>query len=604
MDSKLVVYTDLPLSYISVATNDTLEDILEKINTAVNNTSAAPNFSGYNLYCIKEVDGVTHPTNNQNFAEGISKYVCDFHTAYTTFTGTTYISDKAVLTAGINLIQTPSLTYSPYSIVNTDTNTQVWNKLFTGLNGTIASINISGSAWSSIPASVPSTLVGAFNTIITKELAQDTAISGKQATISPFNNASNCLSTVGGTSSDNISTTIGLIRTYMCTLPTYDASSISGVCLTSGTTLANTVQKIINYIDGLSATTVRTAGVGMQISGTGCAGKTLGLDTSYQGLYKVAISSSDSSVDYLKDKVSSLDGTITLDSTTHPSKLDLSVATPVTNKVLVNSSDTTKGYLRDKIPSTQDPVWGLALNSNPSGLSGNINLQLVPTIGQPNLFWQALYDLIRTDPDNMILFSNLVSEVSNVPGTGVSDLIVSLSGTAFAMDWTHQSGISQNAKWRSKGSSLWNVNNLIPADPLSATAHHSAMISGSTNEIFEFAVDTIYSGGIANSNIYEMIRYYCDTLTSGVSSGVISVSIPVISDIERVSFNLYNNNAPTTILQSIDTSGSSPNGAFTAVVAGNYTVKWIMKTTVNGSTLRSDDTSQLNAACSSGTITV
>lgn len=600
MDSQYVIYTSTPLSHIPVATNDDLQTILGAIDTAINTSSSAPDYTGYNLYCVKEVDGTTHPTNTQNFAEGISKMLCDFKTAYTTFSGTTYVTDQSVITSAINALQVPALTYVPFSITNTDTNTQVWNKTFTGLTAITASIVPTSANWSSWSVSAPTTIVGAFNTVIAKDTAQDTAIAGKQATIANLNNAANCLTAGGGTSSDPIRTTVTLLTTYAGTLPTFDYTAITGTCVTVGTTLQATVQNIINEVEGLATGSVRTAGTGLTLSGSGCGGKTLGLDTTYAPLYKVAITSGDAATaGYLGAKITSLDNSITIDTSTHTDKLDLSVAIPMDNKVKVTSSDSSADYLRNKIPSTLDTIWGINLTVS-TDVNGEL-LYLTPSIGQPNLFAQTLLDLISADSDLLLQFANLVAQTSSVPGLAIINLTVDPGSGVFTYHWSHQTGLSQIAKWRIKNVLLWSTSGVSPSNPLSSTAITTVLTSANVNTVLQFQVDTVYSTGNVGSNLYEMINFDCQSLSHSIASGAITVNQSGLA-VDVVEYQLYN--STPTLVQSLSASGTMPTVTFASVASGNYTVKWRYGVMVNGSTLYSDDASQLNAYCASGTITV
>src|ERR1700740_2039532 len=109
-NASQVVYTGNSLTYIGVTPNQTLDVILQEINTAVNNISPTPNYSGYSLGCVRTQVGTINTT--QQFAEGISSLFCTLQSDYNTFTGTTYVTDQGVLTAAINALQTPALSYS------------------------------------------------------------------------------------------------------------------------------------------------------------------------------------------------------------------------------------------------------------------------------------------------------------------------------------------------------------------------------------------------------------------------------------------------------------------------------------------------------------
>ena len=73
MDALLVTYTGVATTTVPILPNQNLQTILQNIDISIAAHNTAPDYSGYNLYCVKQTDGITHPTNTQNFAEGISK---------------------------------------------------------------------------------------------------------------------------------------------------------------------------------------------------------------------------------------------------------------------------------------------------------------------------------------------------------------------------------------------------------------------------------------------------------------------------------------------------------------------------------------------------
>jgi hypothetical protein len=172
IDSSLVFYSGLPLTYIDTATGDDLQTILGNINTAVNDMNPAPDYTSYNLYCITQTDGSSHPTNTQNFAEGISKIVCDNKDEYDTFVGTTYPAANAVFTSAINALQTPGLTYShtagggSISITSGMTRNQVLTATYTGVGDILDLLGAPGTTWSTLSITTPTNISIAFNSII------------------------------------------------------------------------------------------------------------------------------------------------------------------------------------------------------------------------------------------------------------------------------------------------------------------------------------------------------------------------------------------------------------------------------------------------------
>lgn len=596
MDAFYIVYTGTPLSYISVTPGMNLQTILQNINTAVNASSAAPNYSGYNLYCITQTDGTTHPTNTQNFAEGISKIVCDNKDEYDTFVGTTYVTDKSTFTSAINGLQVPALTYAAFSIVNTDTVTQVWNKSFTGFTAIINSIKPDAANWSSIGASTATSIVSAFNTLIAYELTQDGLITGKQASLGTFNTTA-----IGGSTGVAPIATINALIAYAAALPEFDAGDLNFDCVSTATDLQDTIQNIIDSVNYTIESAVYNNGTGLTMNNLGsCLGNELAIDEEWEGLYKVAVSEDDiADAGFLEDKFTSLDESIVIDSTTNPDKIDLSVALPVTGKVKVNSFDTTADYISVKIPSTLGN-WGLSLVSAPS--TDNSKLELSVVLSDPNLFANNLLDLISSNPDLVAKVCLINDQCSGSICTAPTDLLVELDGTDFVLTWVAQGANSQIAKYRNKGAIAWvTASNFDPANPLSSVDDTTTVSGLSANTVFEFQVDSICSTTTNSSDIFEAIRYACAVLTPSVLGFVISVTQDPFTTIDTIEYRLKQGAA---VLQSGSTTGSSPNFTFDPVSAGTYKVEWRYGTSINGVTLYSNDASQLNAWCQSGDIIV
>lgn len=602
MDSQYVIYTGVNLPYLDVVgvDNENLEDILGKINTAVNDMNPAPDYSGFNLYCITQTDGVTHPTNTENFAEGISKIVCDNKDEYDTFVDTTYPAAQAVLTAAITALQEPGYTYAPFSITNVDDIDTVWSKSFSGFTAITASIDPTTSVWGDIGAADATTIVDAFDTIIAYELTQDALIAGKQDAIATFNNTANCLS---GGATDSIRTTVASLITYVCALPEYDNSAITWGGVTAATDLESAIQNLADGISYLLTNGVVDAGTGLSEAavGTTYQGKKLSIDTTWTGLYKVKTTVNDTTPSYLTSKITAGTG-ISLVTNNPGANEDLEIVNdaPADGKVYVNASDSATGYLEDKIVGGSSGTWGLGAYVLPA--SDNSNVAIMPTVTNPNLLFQNMMYYIASDPTLLTQFANLVATSSSVPGLAITDLVVTLDTGNFDLNWTAQSGNSQQAKWRQRGNALWEVSSFTPANPLSAVAVTTEASVGVLNSPLQFQVDTIYSAGLVGSNIYESILYDCQSLNVTVLAGVISVNQSAMSDVSYLEYNLYDSGP--TLVETIITTGSSPAVQFASVGSGTYSVEWRMGTTINGSMLYSDDASQLNAYCTETGIVV
>jgi len=597
-NASQVKYTGIDLNYIGVTSNQQLDIILQEINTAVNSSSSAPNYSGYNLYCVKQIDGTTHPTNTQNFAEGISKNLCDFHTEYSDFVNTSYPADIDAFTTAINALQVPGLSYSysggggSITISSGMTRNQVLTATYIGVGSILALLNAPGSTWSSWGISSPTNINSAFNSVITYGVSLTTAIAGKQAAIANFDNSTNCLA---GGSSDSIRSTVAQLITYVCSLPTLDDTNLNFGCVTTATTLEQTLNNIMASVTDINTNYYTATGTGLTSTSVGsCSGYRVALDTSYTGLYKTMLSSGDNPADagFLDAKLESSDGSLNMNISGH--KLDITVANPETNKVKINASDNIANYLVDKIPSKAG-TWGMAIIASPS--PDNSQLYLTPQIIDPALFTSSWMEYVSTDPDLLAQFCALQAQCAGCSCAAPTGLTVALAGSSFDLTWSvGGSPISQTVAYRQRGSADWISNvNIDSPNPQTNSATTSSVDNLDTNIVYQFQINSNCSGVSNGSNVYESIIYQCKTLTATIVGGVISVNQPILPTIDTIQYQLLN--AFNVVVDSKTATGLTPNVNFTAQAAGTYHVKWRYGTLINGVTLYSDDASQLGAMC-------
>lgn len=596
MDATSIIYTGLPLTYISTTNGMNLKAILININTAINSMSPAPDYSSYNLgpyhgYSITQTDGTSHPTNTQNFAEGIAKIVCTDEYNLANFIGTTYANNQTTITTALNGLQTPGVTYSPYSITNTMTVTQTWNALFTGLSATITSIDPYTANWSTLSITPSHVVVTTWNNVISYLSALSTTVSGKQVQISTFDNTGNCLA---GGATDSIYTTVGELITYTCALPTFNNGSITYGGVSAGTNLQSAVQNTITSTNYLLTNAVVAQGTGLTISAVGSTyqGKKLTIDTTYTQLYKVMVTGDTySNADLLDQKVESADSSITLNVTGN--KLNLQVTNPVDNKVKVNSSDSTADYLSTKIIATNNADWGLSIT--PVVTTDNSGLQLFVGIN-PQIFIPTFLNYISTSPDILSQYCLLSGQCGGGSCGVVTTLVVTLGGGGLQLNWTAVGGSTTNqiAQYRTIGDSNWITINFNPANPLSAGAT-TTVATVTNNTPYQVQVNSICPGGIGIGNIYEGIVYACQSTTHTIVTGVISVTQSPLPGISTIQYRLKN--AGNTVVDSQTATGLVPQVSFAVQNSGTYHVEWRYGTTINGLTLYSDDASQLGAYC-------
>lgn len=302
--------------------------------------------------------------------------------------------------------------------------------------------------------------------------------------------------------------------------------------------------------------------------------------------------------DVLDQKLTSSDSSITM--TVTGNQVDMTVTNPANYKVKVNSSDATANYLENKVVGVNDPTWGLAtyISTQPDDSA----VAAMATVGNPALFVQQWMNYVASDPTALVQFANLVGISAAVPGLPIDDLVVELNGGNYLLTWTAQTGNSQQAKWRQRGTVVWAITSFTPANPLSDVAVTTTAAIATVNTPFQFQVDTIYSTGLIGSNVYENIQYECQSLSYTVLAGVISVSQTVLPHVDTITYYLYNSGP--TLVETITTTGSSPAVAFAAVASGTYSVRWVMTTLINGTNLSSDDVSQIGTYCSQAGVVV
>lgn len=427
MDASSIVYTGIYLSHIPLDPNTNLEDALIAIDAAFNAINPAPDYSGYNLYCVTQTDGISHPTNTQNFAEGISKILCDFKTANATWISTTYATDISTINTAITNLQSPALTYVPFSITALDTIGTVWSKVFTGLTAMTTYSSVTGATWAALSLPVPANVAAAFTEIIGYEQAQDLLIAGKQNAIANFDNSSNCL---GGTNNDTIRQTVDLMRTYLCSLPSLTIGSITWKAVATGTNLQTTVQHIIDELSltAQNAVVANTdASIILSAVGGIYDGQKAAVNPAWSGLFKVITSIGDiGNEDYLGAKIYSSDSSVTVDIVTDPTKVNLRVAAP-NGKVKVNASDPSAGYLIDKLAANNTSSEGVSVN--PVASTDNTQIELNVTVNRFAMA-NALLDEIMNDPDLLAKFCQIKEMCNGCTCEAPSNLVVTVTTIA------------------------------------------------------------------------------------------------------------------------------------------------------------------------------
>jgi hypothetical protein len=580
-----------------------LQTALQNINiavaTTINPNYALFNYGPYSGFTIQNTSGGPI-TTLQQFVEGISKTVCVVQDNLYTFTGTTFPSYQSTIATTISALQVPGITYSnsagglTISIGNTDPINTVLTKLATGLGNTGNILAAPGNAWSLLLITQPTTISAAFNNLINYNVTQDTAIAGKEASIGTFNNSINCLSTIGGTSTDDAGETIDLLTQYVCALDKFDAGVVTTTCLTPQGNLQDWVQQLVNIADANAASAYVAVDSSMTVTSLGaCSGNRIGVNPAWTVLRNVAASAQDTTPGDLTDKLAA--GTNVSFTTLNPGaneQIEISVSLPTLNKVAVNSLDVTPDYLAAKITPAYGN-WGLSTSVLTS--TNNDQLVISTVVTDPFTLAQNLINYISTDPVLLAAFCALKTQCDGCQCLAATAFTVTadLINTEFGLSWAAGTslGETQTVTYREQGATAWiSSANINAPNPQAYTTTSAVVENLNTNTVYEFQIVSNCGTGPNYSAIVTGIIYALQTLTVGVNTGVISVNQASMPTVDIIEYTLVN--SVFTPIETVSATGTNPVGVFTAQASGTYYVQYRYGTLINGVTLYSDDPSQ------------
>lgn len=402
LSSSCVFYAGPNLACSGILTDDSLETALQKIDLQI--CSVIGEYSEYQFNCLIAWWG-NDIIDEGDFVDAITGYACAINTNLTTFTGTTFVNYQAEVTADLLALQVPGIICSAAGVTDTDTLVEILNKCCT-LFGTIQDdINVTNVTWDScftVP-SAPSTIAEGFDLLADQICQVKTIASG--GSLPTFNNYGSC---IGGASSDSLVTTIGLIKTRLCTAGVFNINDVEWGCLDdSATNLQTSVQTIIDQVSVLvgSITTYSNDFI-ITANGDSCDGITVALATPINQDRLVAANAADNSPGTLIDKLVGVG--ITVNDSINPGQITLtSTATSDDFTVKANISDTTADYLDNKIGG----ATGTGIIISPSYNVGTEKVDIIPSVDLSVLF-DALLDQLLIDTD---LYTKFCARVANCP---------------------------------------------------------------------------------------------------------------------------------------------------------------------------------------------
>lgn len=389
-DAAKIIYNGAALPCSGVATATDLQTVLQTFDTKL--CAVLGDYSTYNTYCLAPI------TTQKEFVEAISNAYCNLQSAYDTFTGTTYIGDKNGIDALIAANNTPNTTSTNTAVfdpVSTDTVAEVLQKVSNSICAVYSTaLDMSGVTWGTCytVGTTPTTVQEGFSTVISQICTLKTTV---DSLLPVFDNTGSCIT--GGGTTDNLITTIGLIKTQLCKATTLDTTALTFTCVTKPVTvtLQSTLQALLTSIDTLSGKIPVFDTTDFTTVPGGCSGTSVSIADGLITDNKVAATSSDSNPGALEDKLAA--GTnVTIDYTTNAGKATISATTGTANdeKVKAFSADTTAGYLYDKVSGTDS--GDVIINITEDTTNNQVNIAAV--VDATSLLTTLLNELDSLDP--------------------------------------------------------------------------------------------------------------------------------------------------------------------------------------------------------------
>jgi len=421
MSSKCVFYAGPALTCSGIATDDSVEVALQKIDEQI--CSIVGDYSTYQFHCLTTWFG-SSITEESEFVDAITGYACEIRTDLDTFIDTTFPAYQGTVNTRFLAIENPAITCSSASVTNADTLIQVLNKYCTKFSQIDTKFDLSTVVWDSCftVSSPPLTIAEGF-TLLADQICQ---VNSTSSSLPTFDNSSNCLA---GGATDSLVDTIALITDRLCSTDVFDSSSISWGCLDdAATTLQAAFQTVVTKVSALQQNFVTFDSGDFVVTATdggdACQGITVALATPINQDRLVAVDGSDNSPGTLVSKLTAGTG-ITL--TNNGTDLEISASgTADSYEVKADTSDTSPGFLSDKIVGGSQS--GITITPNYD--SGDEQLQILPQVDLSALF-TALLNQLDIDSDLYDLFCSKIAGCPSpcAPPTNVQVSLITTTTT-------------------------------------------------------------------------------------------------------------------------------------------------------------------------------
>lgn len=409
-NSKCIIYTGPNLGCSGVNTNDSLETAIQKIDEQI--CSIIGDYSSYNMNCLPTYWGEAI-TTQADFVDAITSYACDIQTQLTEFIDETFDSYETTTGARLTSLEVPGITCSFAGAVNTDTLVQVLNKYCTAFTTLNNKFNISSVTWNECftVVSAPTTLPAAFQLLADQICDTKSLITNYGLPF--FNNTTACL---GGTSSDSLVETIGLMIDRLCSTPTFNINELDWGCVSQPTVvqtdLQNAFQTVLTTLSSLTEQSVTWSEdfvVTANNEEDPCAGVNVALATPLNIDRFVAATALDEEPGTLQDKL--VAGTnVSLDFSSE-TEVEINVNLGNVYKVKSNSAeaDGDAGYLDAKVNGGTNS--GVTITPTYNGSTKKVDF--TPSV-DPSILWDTIFNYINSSVIAQEKFCTLSSKCPNV----------------------------------------------------------------------------------------------------------------------------------------------------------------------------------------------
>lgn len=404
--SACVSYTGPNLPCSGIQTDDSVEVALQKIDEKL--CDVIGDYSTYNYNCLPTWFGESITSQSQ-FVDAITGYACETRLTLDNFLTMAFPNYQTVVDARFDAIEVPAITCASASVTSTDTLIQVLTKYCSKFGDIDDILNIDSVIYDNCLTVVtpPTTLSGALQLLAD----QICIVASDTASLPTFNNISTCLP-APLTSTDSLTSTINKIITRLCDSPTWDATNVTWGCVgapSSATDIEEAIQNIVTVVNTHTQAFPTFDGSDFVVtptSGDPCDGVTIALATPINQDRFVASDASDTSPGTLYDKL--LGFGLTIDHTTTPGKVRLTVTGGAeTYTVKADSSDTSPDYLINKVNGSSNAGITLGVSYNPGTEQVDFGLD----VNTATLFDLLLDELV----EGSALYAKFCAKVAGCP---------------------------------------------------------------------------------------------------------------------------------------------------------------------------------------------